>query len=219
MPDSLAERRDQRRTGGPSPTDAGDDTLDELRSLIVGPELEDVLAFRARLADPAARTRDVSSVLPAAIAQRANDPQLARALGPPVEEAITASVRRDPQPLADALFPAIGPAIRKAIAHTLASMMDYPTAVLLKTPGDTHFALAAITNMDRGNTHAAENGPCNVGAPTGNQAPCDIRQGFYGLQDVTNGTTNVMTGQNNVIEWQPAPRPRIACAIYSSRPS
>ena len=124
MPDSLAERRDQRRTGGPSPTDAADDTLDELRSLIVGPELEDVLAFRARLADPAARTRDVSSVLPAAIAQRANDPQLARALGPPVEEAITASVRRDPQPLADALFPAIGPAIRKAIAHTLASMMD-----------------------------------------------------------------------------------------------
>lgn len=125
MADSLAERRDQYLTDGGSATDGGgDDTLGELRSLIVGPELRDLMAFRARLADPAARTRDVSAVLPDAIAQRAKDPHFARALAPPVEEAITASVRRDPQPLADALFPAIGPAIRKAIAHTLATMMD-----------------------------------------------------------------------------------------------
>ena len=41
-----------------------------------------------------------------------------------VEEAITASVRRNPQPLADALFPVIGPAIRKAIQHALATMME-----------------------------------------------------------------------------------------------
>jgi OOP family OmpA-OmpF porin len=109
---------------GGSPSDRDDDTLGELRSLIVGPELQDLRALTARLADPAARTRDVSTVLPDAIAQRASDPQLARALAPPVEQAITASVRRNPQPLADALFPAIGPAIRKAIAHTLASMMD-----------------------------------------------------------------------------------------------
>jgi outer membrane protein OmpA-like peptidoglycan-associated protein len=101
-----------------------DETLIELRSLLVGPDINELRAFRARLADPAARTRDVSAVLADAIAQRAHDPQLARALAPPVEEAITASVRRDPQPLADALFPAIGPAIRKAIAHTLSSMME-----------------------------------------------------------------------------------------------
>jgi OOP family OmpA-OmpF porin len=103
---------------------ADDSGFTELRSLLVGPERREIDALRTRLADPAARTRDVSGVLPDAIARRAGDPQLARALAPPVEEAITASVRRDPQPLADALFPAIGPAIRKAIVHTLASMME-----------------------------------------------------------------------------------------------
>jgi outer membrane protein OmpA-like peptidoglycan-associated protein len=103
---------------------ADDSGFAELRSLLVGPEQRELAALRARVADPAARTRDVSGVLPDAIARRAGDPQLARALAPPVEEAITASVRRDPQPLADALFPAIGPAIRKAIVHTLASMME-----------------------------------------------------------------------------------------------
>ena len=103
---------------------ADDSGFAELRSLLVGPEQRELAALRTRLADPAARTRDVSGVLPDAIERRAGDPQLARALAPPVEEAITASVRRDPQPLADALFPAIGPAIRKAIVHTLASMME-----------------------------------------------------------------------------------------------
>jgi OOP family OmpA-OmpF porin len=66
----------------------------------------------------------VSRILPDAIALRANDEQLTRALAPSVEEAITASVRRDPRPLADALFPVIGPAIRKAIAHTLSTMLE-----------------------------------------------------------------------------------------------
>ena len=43
---------------------------------------------------------------------------------PPVEAVITSSVRRNPRPLADALFPVIGPAIRKAIAHALSGMLD-----------------------------------------------------------------------------------------------
>ncbi|MGC4081356.1 MAG: OmpA family protein [Vicinamibacterales bacterium] len=66
----------------------------------------------------------MSHVLPEAFTLRAQDPQLARALAPMVEDAITSSVRRDPQPLADALFPVMGPAIRKAIEHMLASMME-----------------------------------------------------------------------------------------------
>lgn len=96
----------------------------ELRALLVGPEQVELRALRTRVTDPSVRLRDVSLVLPDAIAERAGDPKLARALAPPIEEAITASVRRDPRPLADALFPAIGPAIRKAIVHTLASMME-----------------------------------------------------------------------------------------------
>ena len=104
--------------------DRQDEDFSELRSLIIGPEQRELLTLQAHVLDPSVQTRDVSRVLPDAIAMRAKDPQLMRALAPTVEHAVTESVRRDPRPLADALFPVIGPAIRKAIAHTLATMMD-----------------------------------------------------------------------------------------------
>jgi OOP family OmpA-OmpF porin len=115
MADTVVERDDLQPV---------DDSLAELRSLIVGPEQRGLLTLQSHLFDPSIHTRDVSSVLPDAIALRATDPQLTRALAPSIEEAVTASVRRDPRPLADALFPVMGPAIRKAIAHTLATMME-----------------------------------------------------------------------------------------------
>jgi OOP family OmpA-OmpF porin len=96
----------------------------ELRSLLVGPEQRQLRALERRLDDPAAHAREVSRVLPAAVELRTNDPHLRRALAPTVEEAISASVRRNPRPLADALFPIIGPAIRKAIAATLSGMLE-----------------------------------------------------------------------------------------------
>ena len=113
MPESLAARN-----GSP------DDSFAELRSIIVGPERQELLALQAHLLDPTVQTRDVSRVLPDALQLRARDPQLMRALAPSIEDAITASVRRDPQPLADALFPVIGPAIRKAVAHTFDAMLE-----------------------------------------------------------------------------------------------
>ena len=63
-------------------------------------------------------------MLPKAILLRKDDPQMTRALAPTVEEAITSSVRRNPRPLADALFPIFGPAIRKAIAASLSGMLE-----------------------------------------------------------------------------------------------
>jgi OOP family OmpA-OmpF porin len=100
------------------------DDLEEVRRVIVGPERRQLRALTARLDDRAARTREIGQVLPDALAMRAGDPQLTRALAPSFEETITASVRRNPQPLADALFPVMGPAIRKAIAHTLNAMVE-----------------------------------------------------------------------------------------------
>ena len=49
---------------------------------------------------------------------------LVRALTPTVELAIRQSVRRDPQPLADAIFPVIGPAIRRAIAAAIDGLIE-----------------------------------------------------------------------------------------------
>jgi outer membrane protein OmpA-like peptidoglycan-associated protein len=105
-------------------SDARTGTFAELRTLLVGPEQRQLRALQTRLDDPVTHARDVSRVLPAAVELRTNDPQLKRALAPTVEETISASVRRNPQPLADALFPIIGPAIRKAIAATLSGMLE-----------------------------------------------------------------------------------------------
>jgi OOP family OmpA-OmpF porin len=96
----------------------------ELRSLLVGPEQRQLRALQTRLEDPAAQARDVSRVLATAVELRTHDPHLQRALAPTIEDAITTSVRRNPRPLADALFPIIGPAIRKAISATLSAMLE-----------------------------------------------------------------------------------------------
>ncbi|HET8830799.1 MAG TPA: hypothetical protein VFN86_01915, partial [Casimicrobiaceae bacterium] len=53
-----------------------------------------------------------------------DDGALVRALTPTVELAIRQSVRRDPQPLADAIFPVIGPAIRRAIAAAIDGLIE-----------------------------------------------------------------------------------------------
>jgi OOP family OmpA-OmpF porin len=115
MPESVAERARARRP---------EDPFDELRSLLIGPEQRELLEIHSQLHDSSAQTQAVAAVLPDAFAMRAKDGKLSGAVAPMVEDAITASVRRNPQPLADALFPVIGPAIRKAIHHTLAGMME-----------------------------------------------------------------------------------------------
>jgi OOP family OmpA-OmpF porin len=103
---------------------ARDDSFAQLRSIIVGPERRQLRLIRRHLRDSAAQTRDVSRVLPDALQLRARDPQLMRALAPSIEDAVAASVQKNPQALADALFPVIGPAIRKAVAHTFDAMID-----------------------------------------------------------------------------------------------
>ena len=128
MSEPLAQRSDEPDDGEPSSLSdrraARDDSFARLRSIIVGPEQREIVALRAHMHDAAARTHDVSRVLPDALQLRARDPLLMRALAPSVEDAITASVRNDPEPLAAALFPVIGPAIRKAVAHTFDAMIE-----------------------------------------------------------------------------------------------
>jgi OOP family OmpA-OmpF porin len=98
--------------------------FDELRDAIIGPERRQMAALRARLDDTELRARDIGEVLPHVLLQHAQDPHFTRALTPPLEKALTEAVRRDPRPMSDALFPVMGPAIRKAVAASLASMVD-----------------------------------------------------------------------------------------------
>jgi len=102
----------------------GDSDLASLRAMLLGPEQRRLDDLQARLDDPDARAEDIGAVLPRVLLQHAQDPNFARALTPPLEQAITASVQRNPKPLSDALFPVMGPAIRKAVSAALAGMVE-----------------------------------------------------------------------------------------------
>ena len=114
-PDEAAvESRDQEPT-----------TLDELRNLLVGPEQIQIGRLKQRLDDPGLHAEDVSRVLAEAIALRSSrDDQVAKALEPSIEETLKASVRRNPKPLVEALFPVMGPAIGKAIFSAVRGMIQ-----------------------------------------------------------------------------------------------
>jgi outer membrane protein OmpA-like peptidoglycan-associated protein len=98
--------------------------LAELRELILGPERRRLAELERRL-DAGLSREELAELLPEAIALRTGrDRQLARALAPTVERAIGESVRRNPRPIATAIFPVLGPAIRKAIAEALAGLVS-----------------------------------------------------------------------------------------------
>jgi OOP family OmpA-OmpF porin len=96
----------------------------ELRTLIVGPERDRLDRVEHKLENPQLNVDEVSRVLPEAVLRRARDRELGNALGPVVGEAIKASVRKDPQPIVDAIFPVIGPAIRRAISAAFAELVE-----------------------------------------------------------------------------------------------
>lgn len=99
----------------------------ELRELILAPEQEAIERLHQRVDDPASRTEDVGSVVAEAIQLRrkqGGDEALSSALAPTIETALRESVRKDPGTLADALFPVMGPAIRRSILETLRAFLE-----------------------------------------------------------------------------------------------
>lgn len=102
-----------------------EENLVELRRLLLGPWQAEVDRLKHRLDDPGLHAGEVSAVLPAAvILSSSHEGKLAEALTPTVEEILKVSVRRDPKTLVDALFPVMGPAIRKAIFETVKRMIQ-----------------------------------------------------------------------------------------------
>lgn len=102
----------------------------ELRRLLLGDELsslrETLDQTRERLDDANLRAEETSHILPAAAglsAQRSSG-GLRRALQPVVEESVRVFAQRNPQALSDALFPVLGPAIRKAVAAALRQLTE-----------------------------------------------------------------------------------------------
>ncbi|MEB3218081.1 MAG: OmpA family protein [Nostocales cyanobacterium 94392] len=99
--------------------------LTELRSLLLGIEQPKLDKFYQKLDNPQVDAEDISKMLPEAVILRTmKDDQLSEAMIPTVEQAIESSVKKDINVLSQAIFPIIGPAIRKAIATTLDEMLQ-----------------------------------------------------------------------------------------------
>lgn len=95
-----------------------------LRQLLVGPERQQLDELADRVEQVAITPQTLADQLPEAIALRTSrDRQLGRALAPTIETALRESIRRNPRDIASAIFPVLGPAIRKAIAETMAGLV------------------------------------------------------------------------------------------------
>jgi len=99
--------------------------MDELRQHLVGPERKRIDELGERLDNPDLLAKDVSRILPEAMVLRSTrDKKIIEVLEPAIEESIKASIKKDRYVLVDALFPVMGPAIRKAISSTILGMIQ-----------------------------------------------------------------------------------------------
>lgn len=111
---------------GPATGENGGDPAEfaALRRLLVGPEQRRLDELASELRERQLTAADIAEHLPEAIALRGQrDRQIGRALAPTVETALRESIRRNPREIAAAIFPVLGPAIRKAIAETMSALV------------------------------------------------------------------------------------------------
>jgi outer membrane protein OmpA-like peptidoglycan-associated protein len=126
----MAERPPQQNQSEDSAAETREDKrqkFQDLRNLLLAPEQKEIESLRNRMDDRAARAEDLSAVVAESIELRrahGGGADLNKALMPSVEEALRESVRKDPSVLAGALFPVMGPAIRKSIAESIRSMLE-----------------------------------------------------------------------------------------------
>jgi len=124
---SLPDQNSQLSDIAPNHSDNSDSQQSELlklRELLLGEEYEQLQDLHDQIKDPERYTDSVANVLSEAIKLRsAKDKTLTSALMPNVEEAIQISVKKDSRPLVEAIFPIIGPAIRKSISEAISSML------------------------------------------------------------------------------------------------
>lgn len=91
------------------------------------PESERISAIERRLDDPERRADEIAVVLPQALRGSHERGEFAPAIQEPLAKIMQVAIREEPEHFADALFPVIGPAIRKAVSEafkTLAQQLN-----------------------------------------------------------------------------------------------
>ncbi len=94
--------------------------LEQLKELLFGAEKQALDSISERVGRREVRTVDVADILPEAIHQsHKKDSELVDSLTQPVGECLQRAFRDEPETYSDALYPIMGPAIRKSIMHAL----------------------------------------------------------------------------------------------------
>ncbi len=94
--------------------------LDQLKELLFGAEKRTLDSITERVGRREVRTADVAEVLPGAIEHsHRSDSALVESLTEPVGQCMQRALHDDPETFGDALYPVMGPAIRKSIMHAL----------------------------------------------------------------------------------------------------
>jgi OOP family OmpA-OmpF porin len=102
-----------------------EDTFEQLRHLLIAPEQEKLDELGERLDNPQLHARDISQVLPMAISlSTQKDDRLTDALAPVLSKSVMVLIKRDVHAFANALFPVLGPAIRRSISETFKQMLQ-----------------------------------------------------------------------------------------------
>ena len=102
----------------------GDLQLEQLRTLLVGREIETLSRLTGVVDDPERLAATIGRVLPTAIAEATSDARMGHVLAPVMERAAESSIRNDPTTLVNILYPTIVPAIRKSIGETIDEMFQ-----------------------------------------------------------------------------------------------
>ena len=98
--------------------------LATLRHLLLGPEYQSVLKTTQKVSDPALLAELITPAISEALKHKTQNNNLKAILTPTVVDALMDSTTSDPKPIADALYPVMGPAIRKSISSTMSQMTD-----------------------------------------------------------------------------------------------
>ncbi|MDQ6974856.1 MAG: hypothetical protein Q9M10_08205, partial [Mariprofundaceae bacterium] len=100
------------------------DPMQQLRKLLFKEEEARISAIEEVRDSKDLHAKEISEVLVEALDLRAHDEGLGKVLMPAVETAVSESIAKDPKAFADALFPVMGPAIRRSIQYAISEMLQ-----------------------------------------------------------------------------------------------
>ncbi len=106
------------------------DDLERLQKLLLGDDHGRLNLLDKRVSEFESRAADVAEVLPDAFERISKDPVLEAELEKPMVRSIRSAIKRDAPAFAEYLFPVMGPAIRRAVADALKSLVQRINAAM-----------------------------------------------------------------------------------------